>query len=205
MMSACTGEAGDRTAPGTDGAQADTASLAELPRRDPGAADRAAWHARLGWAAECEDAFAATSAAGDAGLAFHEISPGVSLVEVRCASGSYQPSWIFLRLDERVTPPVIEALTFPTAESPDGETIERTESMELWGLPTFLPEAVALTLLSYSRQTRDCGIWSRYALTEAEPRLEELFARLPCPAEPEAAADPVSGRPPEGWTRVPVN
>jgi hypothetical protein len=61
-----------------------------------------------------------------------------------------------------------------------------------------------LSILHLSRQTRDCGIWTRYALHGGEPaELVDAWARLPCPADPEPPVTPDPGHPPQGWTRIP--
>ncbi len=203
LIAACGGSSGGE-APAQNAGNG-SASFADLPRTDLTLEDREAWHDRLGWSAECEEAFRLTNAGDDAGLAFHTLSPGVSLLAVRCASAAYQPSWVFLRIDERGPEARALALSFPVFESPDGEAIEPSESVEVWGEPTFDPATNELILLRVSRQTRDCGLWVRYALDAEGPRPLELYARLPCPTQPTPAVEAVSKGPPEGWTRIPVN
>jgi hypothetical protein len=180
-------------------------SFDELPGTPLAREDRAAWRAALQWSDDCEEAFQLTNAANTAGLFVHGLAEGIRLVEVHCAAGAYQPSMLFIRLDQNPSPPVVTTLTFTTYDSPDGESLERAESTELWGEATVLPDRRELTLLSVSRQTRDCGTWSRYTLAAERPRLLELYAQIVCPAEQGPPADPAPGRPPQGWLRIPTN
>jgi len=177
----------------------------ELPRANVTSTDRARWRELLAWPAGCEDAFGLTHAPDVGGLFFHTLGEGVTLVQVACAAGAYQGSAVFVRLDENVSPPAAKVLSFETYTSPDGAGLESAPSVELWGEVMFLASAKELTLLSVSRQMRDCGTWSRYSLVEEAPRLIELYARIACPEEPGPPAQPEPGRPPEGWARIPIN
>src|SRR5688572_21512037 len=69
-------------------------------------ADRAAWRTALGWPDSCEQAFASTHAGEDGGLAINVVAPGVSLVEVLCAAGAYQPSHVYVRYNEQGASPI---------------------------------------------------------------------------------------------------
>jgi hypothetical protein len=180
-------------------------SVRELPRTNVTATDRARWRGVLQWPAECENAFELTHISSDGGLFFRALEDGVTLIEVTCAAGAYQGSAVFVRLDENASPPAARTLMFATYTSADNETLERTESTELWGEAMFLQDARELTLLSVSRQTRDCGTWSRYSLAEAAPRLLELYAQIVCPEESGPPAQPEPGRPPDGWAKIPIN
>lgn len=167
--------------------------------------DRAAWRALVHWPEECEAAFEQSHAGTAAGLEFHALSEGLTLLGVVCAAGSYQPSSVFLRVDERVSPPSAAMLTFATYESDNGESLTRTQETEVWGETAFLAEDKALVVLRVSRQSGDCGTWARYEMDGAAPRLTELWARFPCPAEPEAHVNPQPGHPPEEWKRVRID
>jgi len=188
------------TPPGPPVSAAPVAS--RLPKQNLTLSDRAAWHALLRWPEDCDEAFRQSHAGDDAGLEFNQLSDGVFLLGVVCATGSYQPSTIFLRVDERTSPATAVGLTFDSYESADGTSLTRTEVSELWGDAAFLAPTRELTLLSVSRQSGDCGTWARYALAEATPRLLEFRARLPCPARPGDHVAPEPGKPPPGWKAV---
>lgn len=192
-------DAGSSVRPAAVAPSSESSARAALTR-----ADRDAWRARLRWPDDCEQAFEATDASGDAGLTVHALTDGSMLVEVRCAAGAYQPSSLFIRVDGTRSPPAATVLTFATYGSPDGETIERADSTELWGEPAFLPQHQQLTLLSLARQTGDCGTWTEYTLADGMPMFVALYARLPCPSTPEAPVNPAPGRPPEGWKAIDV-
>jgi hypothetical protein len=166
-------------------------------------ADRAAWRARLHWPDDCEGAFQATDASGDAGLRIDRLADGSTLVQIRCAAGAYQPSQVVMRTTATERTPAASALlSFTTWLSPDGASLERAEVQELWGELAFLPATQELTLLSLSRQTGDCGTWAKYTLAGNTATLDRVHARLPCPATPGAPASPAPGRPPEGWAPI---
>jgi hypothetical protein len=170
-----------------------------LPRDHLTLRDRAAWRPRLDWPQACEDEFQSTRVAEDAGLVFHQIAPGVALVEVFCASGAYQPSFVIVRLDERAAAPVATVLSFPTLESPDGRSFEPAEQTELTGDSSISEAVQELTVLNLFRQTRDCGVWSRYGIGDAAPQLKEARAQSPCPDNPGPPVTSDPGAPPRGW------
>lgn len=174
--------------------------LAHLKRTDPlTVADRQAWRAVLGWPDSCEEAFQMSRASDDGGLTFHAVSAGVSTVAILCAAGSYQPSHLFLRFDERGSSPEARLLEFPVPQSEDGRTVTRATETELAGEVVFSPDGHMLSVLSLARQLGDCGIWSRYAVATDHPKLTAAAAKLPCPATPGDPAAPVNGEAPGGW------
>jgi hypothetical protein len=177
-------------------------SAAPLPRSDLTLKDRSEWRALLKWPDSCEEAFQRSRAGDDGGLEFSRLPDGISLVSVLCASGSYQPSLVYIRLDDRQTPPDARVLRFPTYQSPDGTTLERVETAEIWGEPTIFAKEHRMAVLNLSRQTGDCGIWSRYDIGQPTPQLEGSWARLPCPSHPGPRAIPKADNPPRGWTKV---
>jgi hypothetical protein len=162
-------------------------------------ADRAAWRAALDWPASCEQAFASSRAGEDGGLAIHVVEPGVSLVEVLCAAGAYQPSHAYIRYDEHGASPIATLLEFPVFESAESATPETSRETEIWGESSFASDTRELSVLTLSRQLADCGVWSRYAMGTGQPQLIAAAALLPCPTIPGPPADPASGEPPRGW------
>ena len=188
-----------RTLPGS-GQKAPTPG--RLPRANLTVRDRTDWRHVLKWDETCEKEFQSSRVAEDGGLVFHQIVPGVSLVEVLCSAGAYQPSFVIVRLDERSQTPVADVLSFLTYESTDGSSLEPAQQVEMTGEPSLLLEQRELTVLNVFRQTRDCGIWTRYGIRDGAPQLKEVRVRLPCPA---GAGVPVSsepGRPPRGWRLI---
>jgi hypothetical protein len=165
----------------------------------PSLDDRAAWRAALDWPASCEQAFEASRAGQDGGLVIHALAPGVSLVEVLCAAGAYQPSHVYFRYDEQVTPPIATLLEFPVFLSADETTPEVSLETEIWGESTLSSDGRSLSVLTFSRQMADCGVWSRYAIDTGQPRLLAATAQLPCPATPGPPAESSAGDAPREW------
>jgi hypothetical protein len=176
----------------------------DLRRQAPlSVADRAAWRKVLKWPAECEEAFEASHAGDDGGLVFAELSPRVTLVDVLCAAGGYQPSHIFLRLDERGSSRVVAVLEFTPFDSEDGRTVSRSAPhSELWGEAYIAADRRELSVLSLSRQLGDCGTWHKWAIGTEQPRLTAAAARLPCPSRPGTASQMIAGDAPSGWRRI---
>lgn len=173
-----------------------------LARMNVSLEGRAAWRQHLRWPDACEESFRASQAGADGGLTFTSLGDGVSLVEVICAAGSYQPSVVRLRLVE--SPGGLESmpLTFPVYTSPDGRQLTLTRETEVWGTSVVHGTERTLAVLALARQTGDCGVWTRYSVADAEPRIIVAAARLNCPT-PEA--DPVSlspTEPPRGWEPI---
>lgn len=163
--------------------------------------DRTAWRRVLNWSDECEEAFQASHVGDEGGLVFNELSPGISLVEVLCAAGSYQPSFVYVRFDERPPAPVAKVLSFPTYESSDGVSITSANASELWGEPFVSPARQELAVLNLARQTGDCGIWTRYNIGGEMPEMVEARS-TPCSIPPGAPAASGDGGPPHGWKPV---
>src|SRR5687767_4709128 len=74
--------------------------VSALPRDGITEDGRAAWRTQLMWPDDCEQAFRASHAGGAGGVRVVRLSPAVSVVEVTCAAGSYQPSAIRFKLTE---------------------------------------------------------------------------------------------------------
>jgi len=177
-------------------------SVASLARSGVSLEGRAAWRQHLRWPDDCEDAFQASRAGTDGGLTFTSMGDGVSLVEVVCAAGSYQPSVVRVRLVESAGGVQATTLVFPVYQSDDGRQVTMVRHTEVWGDSNVLADQRTLVVLALARQTSDCGVWTRYSLADAEPRIIEVAARLDCPTPP---ADPVRlspTEPPSGWVSI---
>lgn len=176
------------------------APLAHLKRTDPlTIADRQAWQPILKWPASCEEAFQMSRASDDGGLTFHALGAGVSTVAIVCAAGSYQPSQLFVRLDERGSSPDARMLEFSVPQSEDGRRVTHSTETELFGEAVLSPDGRELSMLTVARQLGDCGIWSRYSIATDHPKLMAAAAKLPCPATPGEPAASSNGGPPAGW------
>ncbi len=210
MLAGCGESASEieqQRAAAAEAAAAETPSspLAQLPRT--GAltmADRTAWRAILRWPEPCEESFQMSRASDAGGLAFHPLAAGLSTVEVLCAAGSYQPSHLFLRFDERGSSPDVAVLAFPVLQSEDGRSVSRATETELFGETVFSADGRELSVLARSRQIGDCGIWSRYTIATEHPKLSAAAARLPCPVTPDPAAEWSNGDAPAGWRSVDI-
>lgn len=178
-------------------------TLPALRRTPPfSLADREAWRRVLDWPASCEESFQSTRASDDGGLSVEELARGLSLVEVLCAAGAYQPSHAYVRLDERGSSRVPTTLQFPVYESTDASTLTVEPQTELVGTATLSVERRELTVLALSRQLADCGIWSRYDIATERPALVAAAVRLPCPSTPGSPAESEAGDAPRGWRPI---
>lgn len=155
--------------------------------------DRAAWHARLRWTEECEQARREDPAAQGPGVQLHPLGGERYLVQVECAQGAYQASYNYVLYDPRTPPGRATLLRFPTF---DGE--RWTLEADVAGLPTFHPGARELEIFSKARGIGDCGQLMRYGFAGGEPRLLWLRAR-DCPPDPDNRPAP----PPGEWPLVP--
>jgi len=150
----------------------------------------------LGWPADCEEAFQASAAPEAPGVAVYALAPGRSLVEVRCAWGAYQGSQVYYLYDESRQPTGVLPLSFEVRESPDERSLVKSESREVWGLPTFDPQSRQLSVLNKFRGPGDCGTLATYRFVDGKAQLATLRAK--------AACDGQGGEEPEKWPAVPL-
>jgi len=179
-------------------APAPAAQSPPAPRK-PGLtrADRPAWRQLLGWPADCEEAFQASAAPDAPGISVYALAPGRSLVEVRCAWGAYQGSQVYYLYDETRQPAGVQPLTFEVRESPDEGSLVKSESREIWGLPTFDPPSGQLSVLNKFRGPGDCGTLATYRFVDGRAQLAELRAKVACDGQGAEA--------PERWPEVPLS
>lgn len=196
-LAGCTRPAGEAPAP------APARSLPALDRTNVSLEGRTAWRQHLSWPDDCEEAFQASHAGTDGGLTFTSLGDDVSLVEVLCAAGSYQPSMVRVRLVESSGGTQVTPLVFPVYHAEEGRPVTLVREGEVWGESVVQAADRVLVVLTLARQTGDCGVWTRYSLAESEPRIVAAAARADCPTP---AADPVSlspTEPPRGWVPIP--
>jgi len=167
--------------------------------------DRTAWRAALDWPASCEEAFESSHAGQDGGLVIRTLAPRVSLVEVLCAAGTYQPSHVYVKYDEQGASPIATLLEFPVFLSADETPPQASLETEIWGESSLSSDGRTLSVLAFSRQMADCGVWSRYAIDAARPRLVAAAAQLPCPTTLGPPAESSDGDAPRGWRPVPLS
>ncbi len=176
---------------------------ASLPRAGITVARRAEWRVHLKWSDDCEDAFRASHAGDDGGISVVRLGAGVSLVEVTCAAGSYQPSVIRFRLIEDATGAHTMPLSFPVYSSDDGRDLRLSHETEVWGDSVVTAATAEIAILSLARQTADCGVWARYSLVAGQPRLLGAAARVRCPGAPGPPATVSGSGPPAEWDTIP--
>jgi len=128
------------------------------------------------------------------GIEVYALSPGRSLVEVRCAWGAYQGSQVYYLFDETRQPPGALPLTFEVRESPDDRSLVKSETREVWGLSTFDPKTGQLSVLNKFRGPGDCGTLATYGFAAGEARLTALRAKTAC--------DGQGGEEPEKWPEI---
>ena len=167
--------------------------------------DRTAWRAALDWPTSCEEAFGSSHAGQEGGLVIRTLAPRVSLVEVLCAAGTYQPSHVYVKYDEQGASPIATLLEFPVFLSADEATPETSLQTEIWGESSLSSDGRMLSVLAFSRQIADCGVWSRYAIDAERPRLVAAAVQLPCPTTPGSPAESSDGDAPRGWRPLPLS
>jgi hypothetical protein len=177
--------------------------VAALPRDGITVADRATWRTHLPWPDDCEDAFRASHAGDAGGITFASLGRGVSLVEVTCAAGSYQPSARRFKLIEDAGSARSVPLSFPVYSSENGRDLSLSQEIEVWGESVVNEAAAEIVILTLARQTADCGVWTRYSLAGDQPTLLAAAARVQCPPATGPAARLFGFGPPAGWTAFP--
>jgi hypothetical protein len=158
-----------------------------------GQRDRQAWRAALGWSADCEEGFAVLPDRGT-GVELFPLPGGRQLVQVACAPGAYQGSFVYFRVDAAGAPSGPAPLAFPDyADSGEGirDRLQPEQTVEMYGLPSFLPADARLRVLRRFRGLGDCGLLLTYDVTTPAPTLVELRGKLACDGD--------AGVAPERW------
>ncbi len=162
---------------------------------------RSEWREVLEWPNDCEEAFMASYFAEGSGVEPIVAKDGSSVIAVLCAAGAYQSSFMYYALDS-VADSDPALLEMPVYLSPDGRQLDYMRQTEVWGEPYFIPGLNQFTILNLSRQTRDCGIWTRYNLHDGQVEVDELWVQLPCLDTIQPSIDWESDSPPTGWKKV---
>jgi hypothetical protein len=160
-------------------------------------ADRVAWRSFLNWPSDCESTFDYPDKSF-AGLSFYELSPKHDLVQVTCNLGSYQGTYVFLLLDESISPPKAMLLHFTTYEDsgePGSGRLQKLEGTQLTGTPEFDQSAKQLRVLNKFRGLGDCGFQVSYAFSRERPEVTVLQGKLDCDRKVIS---------PKEWKRLPV-
>ena len=177
--------------------------LASLPRAGVSVAQREDWRRHLLWPDDCEEGFRTSHAGDDGGIRVVPLGAGMSLVEVTCAAGAYQPSTMRFALTEDANGARTRPLAFPVYTSDDGRSLTLSNETEVWGDSVVNGAVAEIVILSLARQTADCGVWARYSLAGDQPRLLAAAARTRCPASPGPPARVSGSDPPPGWMTIP--
>ena len=147
--------------------------------------------------------FAPATPATPAASGVVPLGSGVSLVEVTCAAGAYQPSALRYALNEDAGGARARLLVFEVYASENGRDLTLSRESEVWGESVANGAAAEIAILSLARQTADCGVWARYSLAGDQPRLLAAAARTECPAAPGTAARLSGTAPPADWPTIP--
>lgn len=145
-------------------------------------ADRQAWRSRLNWPQDCESSFDYPDKSLG-GLDFYELSDKHYLVQVTCTLGAYQGTYVFLQLDESVSPAKSKVLHFVNFED-SGESgparLQKTQAIEITGTPEFDQTTKQLRIVNKFRGIGDCGFLTSYTFPNGEPQLTSLQGKLDC-------------------------
>jgi len=174
-----------------------TSAEASLKKEDPTYADRLAWRTRLNWPQDCESTFDYPDK-NFGGLAFYGVSEKHFLVQVTCTLGSYQGTYVFLLLDESVSPAKSAVLHFAAYED-SGESgpgrLQKMQATELKGTPDFGQVSKLLRVIHKFRGLGDCGFVTSYDFSKGEPQLTQLQAKLECDGKVSSPRD---------WKTIPI-
>jgi hypothetical protein len=135
----------------------------------------------LRWPDGCERAWSVTSDASF-GLRVYPLDSSRTLVEVQCSLGAYQPSFVYLLVDEktRAHERPARVLQFPTYVSADnGQLVQQTVS-EISGFPDFDQRRHELVVWRKFRGIGDCGLRAIYQFDSLAPRIREARAKTKC-------------------------
>jgi hypothetical protein len=164
-------------------------------------ADRVAWRSRLNWPQDCESTFDYPDKSF-AGVTFYELSRGSrgqNLVQVTCTLGSYQGTYVFMLLDESVSPSKTTLLHFVAYED-SGEQgpgrLQNSDTTELTGTPEFDSTTKQLRVLDKFRGLGDCGLQATYSFSEGQPELTLLQGKLNCDGKVTSS--------PRQWKKLPL-
>jgi uncharacterized protein DUF1176 len=170
-----------------------------LPKSKVTVKERAAWHERLQWPEECEDAFNKTygSYSNAPGLVdFYHLGGTQYLVEITCWSGAYQPGKVFLFLDEaKPLQGNARPLQFKLYDRDETGQVSSYYDTEMAGLTSFDPKKKRLRVWSKGRGIGDCGSLVTYEIRNGIP--------VPIAARVQACLDPPRLIDPEKWPKVP--
>ena len=203
VCQACQRRTADADSAGATNPETRPLDASARPHDGTTADGRREWRTQLMWPDDCEQAFQASHAGDAGGVRVFRLGSAVSLVEVTCAVGSYQPSAIRFRLTGDGTAAHGVPLSFPTYSSEDGHELQLSQELEVWGESVVTPEANEIAILSVGRQTADCGVWARYSLAGDQPALLAAAARVQCPTTPGQPASISGSVPPPGWATIP--
>jgi hypothetical protein len=154
----------------------------DLGRRDDlTCADRKAWYRRIGWSSECEKAYDTSAIRDSAGITFHGIGGGRSLLVVVCTLGAYQgyANYFVLGGKHGGARP-FEALRFRSYVSPRDGLLNPVVVTDLWGDAEFNDAHEELVVHNRYRGPGDCGLLTRYAFPGGHAVVVEIRAHPVC-------------------------
>lgn len=151
---------------------------------------------------ECAEAQAVTYGSEPPAPDVARLPDGSRVVQVQCAPGAYQGTYVFFRVPA-VTPAAdVAPLVFPDVEARgDGSDAHVVSEMgtEIVGLPTLDAATGRLTVWRKFRGPGDCGVVATFDVAATPPALVALRGQLTCAEVPdEASADP------DRWPTLPL-
>ena len=140
-------------------------------------------------------------------LTFHPFSANKYLVEMRCSTGAYNLSNIYLLYDESAIPAKAQVLEFPWIKITSGEdedldvpkAVEKV-TVKAVGGRYFNPKTKELIVFVKAYGIGDAGRYARYSFPNGKPTLEEFRARLVWSGRGYQAGDVIKSSP-KTWKR----
>lgn len=143
------------------------------------AKDRMAWYKELQWEElYMLHPFADEADNDDAGMEFYQLSEYQYLIEIFCAPGAYNPTYIYYFYDEsKPRRKRGKRLVFPHFEvEEDGSLVGYLEN-EVTALPTFNRQTKILEIYAKSRGAGGCGQLVHFKFVQGKPVVVRARAR----------------------------
>ncbi|MDX2245109.1 MAG: DUF1176 domain-containing protein [Leptolyngbyaceae cyanobacterium bins.302] len=110
----------------------------------------------------------------------YQVSNQTYLVMIQCFLGAYQGAYQFFLYAPTAKSNTVKPLRLTRFDQNEAGKIEKTESLEVGGLPTYEPKQRLLTVETRFRGVGDCGSIARYRVEKNALKLIDYKAKFVC-------------------------